>query len=182
MEVIISDRPFCNGCWVRHNDELEVIKKRQVSTHLQFCGQEYVRDEPTCGRPLWMSKDSFWSLASCPWTTLMDENGVILFPNTISCPLVHGSSRDIWLMGTLPMNWWHMSQPYSQEITSICLTEESATCLLFIRLCHFRCQGSLPINSWFPSLPLSFLKFPCSITLVLDPHLEVFRVHKFPSS
>ena len=27
MEVIISDRPFCNGCWVRHNDELEVIKK-----------------------------------------------------------------------------------------------------------------------------------------------------------
>ena len=105
------------------------------------------------------------------------------FSSIISCPLVHGSSREIWLhLGTLPTNWWHVSWPYSQEITSICLTEENATCLLFIRLCRFRCQGPLPINSWFPSLPSSFLKFPSSITLVLDPHLEVSCVHKFPSS
>ena len=113
---------------------------------------------------------------------IMDEYRVVIFSSIISCPLVHGSSRDIWLLGILPTNWWHVSQLYSQEITSICLTEESATCLLFIRLCRFRCQGPLPINSWFPLLPLSFLKFPCSITLVLEPRLEVFRVHKFPSS
>ena len=109
----------------------------------------------------------------CSWT----------FSSIISCPLVHGSSREIWLLlGTLPTNWWHVSWSYSQETMSICLTEECATCLLFICLCRFRCQGPLPINTWFPSLPSSFLKFPSSITLVLDPRLEVSCVHKFPSS
>ena len=47
-------------------------------------------------------------------------------------------------------------------------------------LCCFRCQGPLLINSWFPALPSSFLKFPSSSTLVLDPHLEVSCVHSFP--
>ena len=105
------------------------------------------------------------------------------FSSIISCPLVHGSSRETWLiLEVLPTNWCHVSWPYWQEIMSIYLTEEHATCLLFICLCHFSCQGPLPINSWFPSLPSSFLKFPSSITLVLDPRLEVFCVHSFPSS
>ena len=105
------------------------------------------------------------------------------FSGIISCPLVHESSRETWLLlDILPTNWCHVSWPYWQEITSIYLTEEHATCLLFICLCRFRCQGPLPINSWFPSLPSSFLKFPSSITLVLDPCLEVSCVHSFPSS
>ena len=49
-------------------------------------------------------------------------------------------------------------------------------------LCRFRCQGPLLINSWFPALPSSFLKFPSSSTLVLNPRLEVPCVHSFPSS
>ena len=114
---------------------------------------------------------------------IMDEFGVGTFSSIISYPFVHGSSRETWLLlGVLPTNWYHVSWPYWQEIMSICLTEEHATCLLFTRLCRFRCQGPLPINSWFPSLPSSFLKFPSSITLVLNPRLEVSCVHKFPSS
>ena len=46
-------------------------------------------------------------------------------------------------------------------------------------LCRFRCQGPLPINSWFPTLPSSFLKFPSSSILVLDPRLEVSCIHSF---
>ena len=105
------------------------------------------------------------------------------FSSIINCPLVHGSSREMWLiLDALPMNWCHVSWLYWQETTSIYLTEEHATCLLFICLCRFRCQSPLPINSWFPSLPSSFLKFPSSITLILNPRLEASCVHKFPSS
>ena len=104
------------------------------------------------------------------------------FSSIISCPLVYRSSRELWLLlDILPMNWCHVSWLYWQEITSIYLTKKHATCLSFICLCRFRCQGPLPINSWFPSLPSSFLKFP-SITLVLDPRLKVSYVHSFPSS
>ena len=31
-----------------------------------------------------------------PWTVLMDELGVGSFPDTISCSLVHGSSKGIY--------------------------------------------------------------------------------------
>ena len=62
------------------------------------------------------------------------------FSSIISCPLVHGSSREMWLiLDVLPMNWCHMSWLYWQEITSIYLTEKHATCLLLIYLCRFRC-------------------------------------------
>ena len=105
------------------------------------------------------------------------------FSSIISCPLVHGSSREMWLLlDVLPMNWCHVSWLYWQKITSIYLTEKHAMCLSFICSCRFKCQGPLPINSWFPPLPSSFLKFPSSITLVLDPRLEVSCVHSFPSS
>ena len=102
------------------------------------------------------------------------------FSCIISCPLVHGLSREMWLLlDVLPMNWCHMSWPYWWEITSIYLTEKHATCLPFICLCRFRCQGPLPINSWIPTLPSSFLKFPSLSILVLDLCLEVSCVHSF---
>ena len=105
------------------------------------------------------------------------------FSGIISCPFVHGSSREMWLLlDFLPMNWCHVSWPYWWEIMSIYLTEKHATCLPFIRSCRFKCQGPLPINSWFPALPSSFLKFPSSSILVLDPRLKVFCVHSFSSS
>ena len=35
------------------------------------------------------------------------------FSSIISCPLVHGSSREMWLLlDILPMNWCHVSWPY----------------------------------------------------------------------
>ena len=120
----------------------------------------------------------------CYWSgrPIMDESGVGLSLVSSVAPLSMGRPKifDSWVLCQRIGDTCH--DLISQEITSICLTEESATCLLFIHLCRFKCQGSLPINSWFPLLPLSFLKFPCSITLVLEPLLEVFRVHKFPSS
>ena len=126
---------------------------------------------------------TFLGLMSLIGTTYHGQVWSWAFSSIISCPLVYGSSREMWLLlGVLPTNWYHVSWPYWQEIMSIYLTEEHATCLLFTRLCRFRCQGPLPINSWFPSLPSSFLKFPSSINLVLDPRLEVSCVHKFPSS
>ena len=154
-----------------------------------YSGRDYAKDEIILNLVLLVSlRTSF----PCP-----DFHGLTLgirttyhgrvwswdFSSIISCSLVHRSSREMWLLlGVLPTNWYHVSWPYWQEIMLIYLTEEHATCLLFTRLCRFRCQGPLPINSWFPSLPSSFLKFPSSITLVLDPRLEVSYVHKFPSS
>ena len=114
--------------------------------------------------------------------TIIDEYGVGFFSTIISCPLSHGSSREIWPLNVLPANWCHVSRFYWQGIMSIYLTEEHAMCPLFICLCRFRCQGPLPINSWFPSLPSSYLKFPSSITLVLDSRLEKSYVHSFPLS
>ena len=97
-------------------------------------------------------------------------------------PLAMGRPEKYDLLNVLPTNWCHVSWSYWQGIMSIYLTEEHATCPLFIYLCRCRCQGPLPINSWFPSLPSSFLKFSSSITLVLDPRLEVSCIHSFPSS
>ena len=115
-------------------------------------------------------------------TTIMDEYGVGFFLLSSVAPLAMGRPEKYDLLNVLPANWCHVSWFYWQGIMSIYLTEEHATCPLFICLCHFRCQGPLPINSWFPSLPSSFLKFPSSITLVLDSRLEVSYVHSFPLS
>ena len=114
--------------------------------------------------------------------TIMDEYGVGFFLLSSIAPLAMGRPEKYDLLNVLPANWCHMSWFYWQGIMSIYLTEEHVTCPLFIYLCRFRCQGPLPINSWFPSLPSSFLKFPSSITLILDPRLEVSCVHSFPSS
>ena len=154
-----------------------------------YSGRDYAQDEIILNLVyLFRSRRVFLVLTFTSWRygsrrLIMDEFGVGTFSSIINCPLVHGSYRETWLLlGVLPTNWYHVSWPYWQEIMLIYLTEEHATCLLFIRLCRFRCQGPLPINSWFPLLPSSFLKFPFSITLVLDPRLEVPCVHKFPSS
>ena len=93
--------------------------------------------------------------------TIMDEHGVGFFFLVSSvAPLAMGRPEKYDLLNVLPANWCHVSWSYWQGIMSIYLTEEHATCPLFICLCRFRCQGPLPINSWFPSLPSSFLKFP----------------------
>ena len=115
-------------------------------------------------------------------TTIMEKHGVGFFLVSSVSPLAMGCPEKYDLLNVLPANWCHVSWSYWQGIISIYLTEEHTTCPLFICLCRFRCQGPLPINSWFPSLPSSFLKFPSSITLILDSRLEVSCVHSFPSS
>ena len=66
-------------------------------------------------------------------TMPVDESGV-QFSSTISCPLVHGSSREmyglifLWMGMFLSVNWCHVSWSHWWEITSIYLTEEHATC------------------------------------------------------
>ena len=115
-------------------------------------------------------------------TTIMEKHGVGFFLVSSVSPLAMGRPEKYDLLNVLPVNWCHVSWSYWQGIISIYLTEEHTTCPLFICLCRFRCQGPLPINSWFPSLPSSFLKFPSSITLILDSRLEVSCVHSLPSS
>ena len=81
-------------------------------------------------------------------TTIMDEYGVGFFFLVSSvAPLAMGRLEKYDLLNVLPANWCHVSWSYWQGTMSIYLTEEHATCPLFICLCRFKCQGLLPINS-----------------------------------
>ena len=126
MEVIISDRPFCNGCWVHLNDEQEVIKKRLVSSPFTTLWTRVCQWQAN----MWTSKENSWSLASCPWTTLM-ENGVSLFPHTISCPLVHRLSQGEVLTTSAIHNVPHVTIFLVTSRVDL-FSEEHATCHFLI--------------------------------------------------
>ena len=79
------------------------------------------------------------------------------FSSIISCPFVHGSSREMWfILDALRMNWCHVSWPHWQEITSIYLTKKHATCLSFICWCRLRCQGPIAYK-WLISIVTLFI-------------------------
>ena len=117
------------------------------------------------------STDSFRSLASFTWTTLMDENGVSFFQTLSVAPLSMGRLKEKYLLRQ------QLSVP---RVTILLLT--SRVDLFFRGTCHvsllnwlrsFGCLDSRPINSEIPPLPFTFLKFPSLTFLVLAPRLEV---------
>ena len=116
------------------------------------------------------------SLRQVVWTRLK----LNLFYNTISCPLVHRSSKGIhnltlflervYLLSTIRFATCHNSiGDWSRRyiFQGICHMSPPDW------LCHFKCLGQLPISSGIPSLPFTFLKFSPLTSLVLAPRLEV---------
>ena len=116
---------------------------RNSNVNCAVCsGRDYDQDEIISN-----SRPDFHGQTPLIRTTIMDEYEVGFFLLSLVAPLAMGHPEKYNLLNVLPANWCHVSWFYWQGIMSIYLTEEHATCPLFIYLCRFRCQGPLPINS-----------------------------------